>query len=60
MGIDTGFSIYDQADRLRVVKSVMDVIGLGRGRLDARAGRVGDQPRQERTGQPGGHEAPRR
>jgi DNA helicase-2/ATP-dependent DNA helicase PcrA len=27
VGIDTGFSIYDQADRLRVVKSVMDVLG---------------------------------
>ena len=27
VGIDTGFSIYDQADRLRVVKSVMDVMG---------------------------------
>jgi ATP-dependent DNA helicase UvrD/PcrA len=27
VGIDTNFSIYDQADRLRVVKSVMDVIG---------------------------------
>ena len=27
VGIDTGFSIYDQADRLRVVKSVMEVIG---------------------------------
>jgi DNA helicase-2/ATP-dependent DNA helicase PcrA len=27
VGIDTGFSIYDQADRLRVVKSVMDVTG---------------------------------
>lgn len=27
VGIDTDFSIYDQADRLRVIKSVMDVIG---------------------------------
>ena len=27
VGIDTDFSIYDQADRLRVVKSVMEVIG---------------------------------
>jgi DNA helicase II / ATP-dependent DNA helicase PcrA len=27
VGIDTGFSIYDQADRLRVVKSVMEVMG---------------------------------
>ena len=27
VGIDTGFSIYDQADRLRVVKSVMEIIG---------------------------------
>ncbi len=27
VGIDNDFSIYDQADRLRVVKSVMDVIG---------------------------------
>ena len=32
---------------------------LGRGRLDARASRIRDQSRQERTGQPGGHEAPR-
>jgi DNA helicase II / ATP-dependent DNA helicase PcrA len=28
VGIDTGFSIYDQADRLRVVKSVMEVMGF--------------------------------
>ena len=27
VGIDTDFSIYDQADRLRVVKSVMELIG---------------------------------
>ncbi len=27
VGIDTSFSIYDQADRLRVVKSVMEVLG---------------------------------
>jgi DNA helicase-2/ATP-dependent DNA helicase PcrA len=27
VGIDTDFSIYDQADRLRVIKSVMDVMG---------------------------------
>ena len=27
VGIDTGFSIYDQADRLRVVKSMMEVMG---------------------------------
>ncbi len=27
VGIDTNFSIYDQGDRLRVVKSVMEVVG---------------------------------
>ena len=27
VGIDTGFSIYDQNDRLRAVKDVMDQIG---------------------------------
>jgi DNA helicase II / ATP-dependent DNA helicase PcrA len=27
VGIDTDFSIYDQADRLRVIKSVMEVMG---------------------------------
>src|ERR1022692_234081 len=27
VGIDSGFSIYDQSDRLRVVKSVMEVVG---------------------------------
>ena len=60
VGIDTGFSIYDQNDRLRAVKDVMELHRLGRARLDRRAGRIGDQPRQERPGQPRKPEAPRR
>jgi DNA helicase-2/ATP-dependent DNA helicase PcrA len=29
VGIDRGFTIYDQGDRLRAVKDVMEVVGLG-------------------------------
>ena len=47
LGIDSGFSIYDQSDRLRVVKLVMEEARLGRGRLDSRKSRSHDQPRQE-------------
>ena len=57
VGIDTGFSIYDQNDRLRAVKGVMEQIGWDEPGWTARAGRVGDQPRQERPGQPDGHES---
>ena len=56
VGISTSFSIYDQADRLRVVKSVMEVIDWEDSKLDARAGRVGDQSREESTEKPIGHE----
>ncbi len=52
VGIDTGFSIYDQNDRLRAVKDVMELLGWDESGWTARTGRVGDQPRQERPGQP--------
>ncbi len=47
-----GFSIYDQNDRLRAVKDVMELLGWDEPGWTARASRIGDQPRQERPGQP--------
>jgi DNA helicase-2/ATP-dependent DNA helicase PcrA len=35
IGIDPGFTIYDQADRLRAIKEVMDTIAMVEGKLTA-------------------------
>ena len=52
VGIDTSFSIYDQNDRLRAVKDVMEQIGWDESGWTAGTGRLRDQPGQERPGQP--------
>ena len=40
VGIDTGFSIYDQNDRLRAVKDVMEQIGWNESGLDRANGSI--------------------
>ena len=50
VGIDRGFTIYDQADRLRAVKDVARAGCRRRAGAHARADRGGHQPGQERPG----------
>ena len=60
VGIDPGFSIYDQNDRHTRPQGHHGRGRLGRPRLDARADRIGHQPGQERPGPPRHLAAPRR
>ena len=54
VGIDRGFTIYDQADRLRAVKQVMERLDLDSVTITPERIDAVDQPRQERPGRPRG------
>ena len=54
VGLDRGFTIYDQADRLRAVKQAMERLDLDERLGHPRADRRRHQPGQERPGHPRG------